>query len=174
MRDFFSVIRDRRSIRRFDPDKEISEDVLTRILEAGRLAPTASNRQPFRFLVIRNRQLREKIYQAYDRDWLRNAPVILIPVGEKEETWFRSKDGVDSLEVDLSIAMDHMILAAEAEGVGSCWIMAYDYEVIREALDLKPNQYVSCITPLGYPPDDYLKRPMPPRKEPDDLIEFID
>lgn len=171
--DFYAVIKNRRSIRNYNPDREIPDDVLERILEAGRVAPSAANRQAWKFKVIKGRKARESICKSYKGEWLKNAPIILVVVGDKDQAWIRQKDGHSSIEVDLTIALDHMILAAAAEGIGSCWILAYDYDVLKEALNLKKNEFVSCITPLGYAEEG--SRPEKPsvRKKLDDIVEFI-
>jgi nitroreductase len=174
MMDFYDVINNRRSLRRYDGDKMIPEDVLKRIINAGRVAPSASNNQPWRFVVVKNKELLKKIHASYGRNWIKDAPIILVIVGSKREAWKRSFDGKSSLEVDLTIAMDHIILAAEAEGVGSCWIMAYDFHIVREALKLQNDEYISCITPLGYPPEGYQKREMPPKKTFQELVEILE
>lgn len=170
--DFYDVLRERFSLRSYDPDKKIPDDTLERILNAGRIAPSASNKQPWKFLVIKNPQLKSRIQACYSREWLKNAPVILVAVGNKDDAWIRHYDGHNSIEVDLTIALDHMILAATAEGVGSCWILAYDPDILRRELGLQKNEYVSSITPLGYPPDDYIKKSRPERKDLDEILEI--
>jgi nitroreductase len=171
--DFREVIKSRRSLRRYDPNKQIPEDCLRRILEAGRIAPSAANKQPWQFLVVKDPEMRQKLCSCYDRDWLKKAPVILVIVGNKDNAYVRRDDGHNSLEVDLTIAMDHIILAAADEGVGSCWIIAYDYEKLKRVLHLADHQYVSCITPLGYAPEGYETRDMPPRKDFDEIVKII-
>jgi len=171
--DFYEVIKSRRSVRKFDPNKTIPQEVLERVLEAGRIAPSASNRQPWRFLVVKSPKARKQLCQSYKQEWLKDAPLILVVIGNKEESYIRSGDNHNSIEVDLTIAMDHMILAAANEEVGTCWIIAYDPDKLKEFLHLKDNEYVSCITPLGYPPDDYKKREMPAKKDFSEIVEII-
>jgi nitroreductase len=170
--DFYTVIKNRRSVRDYDPDRDIPDDVLDRILEAGRLAPSAANRQAWKFKVIRDRSVREGICACYKGQWLKTAPVILVVVGDRDRAWVRQKDGYSSIEVDLTIALDHMILAAASEGVGSCWILAYDYEVLKNVLNLNRNEVVSCITPLGYAKKGEREEPTR-RKKLADIVEFI-
>ena len=156
--DFYELIRNRESIRNYDPERPLEKDVLYRILEAGRLAPSAVNFQPWRFLVISSEEMLAKVRPCYGRDWFSGAPHILVVVGFPDEAWVREKDGYNSLETDLTIAMDHMILAAEYEGVATCWVGAYDPYLLREALSLKENEIVYSITPLGYPKDGFEKK----------------
>lgn len=170
---FYDLVKKRRSIREFIPNKPIPEDVLVRILDAGRWAPSASNRQPWKILAIRDEIVRQRLARCYKGEWLKTAPVILAVIGYRDQAWIRQKDGHSSLEVDLTIAMDHMILAAAAENIGSCWIMAFDYDVLRDVLELSENQFVSCITPLGYAAETAPTAPESFRKKFEEVIEIV-
>jgi len=156
--EFTDVIRNRVSVRDYDPNKPVPKDVIERILEAGRIAPSATNRQPWRFLVITSEEMLKKVKESYSADWFQRAPAVLAVAGRREDAWTRSYDGYNSLETDLTIAMDHMILAAENEGVGTCWIGAFNPSVLFPALPLKEAETVFALTPLGYPPQGYQKR----------------
>lgn len=170
--DFYDLVARRNSIRSFDREKAVPEAVLQRILNAGRMAPSAKNLQPWRFIVVRTPAIKEKIYPAYSRDWIRNAPVLLVVAGRRDQAWFRSKDGYNSLETDLTIAMDHLILAAAWEGVGSCWIAAFDPTILHEALQLEASDEIFAFTPLGYAASG--SEPMPKsRKELEEIVEFL-
>lgn len=171
--NFYDLIEKRESIRDYDSSKQIPEDVLKRILNAGRLAPSAANRQPWTFIVVKSAEKLDAIHQCYGREWYKNAPYVLVVKGYKDASWVRSNDGYNALETDLTIAMDHMILAAEYEGVATCWIAAFDPEKIRAALALKDNEEVYAITPLGYPNDGFKKRAQKSRKALDEVVEFI-
>lgn len=171
--DFYRVIKQRRSIRDYDPHRDIPDDVLKRILDAGRLAPSAANRQAWTFKVVRSQSIRGEICGCYKHPWLKNAPVILVVVGDRDQAWVRQTDGHSSVEIDLTIALDHMILAAAAEGVGSCWILAYDYERLKEILNLKQNEVVASITPLGYASQGEPAEKEPRRKDLAGIVEYI-
>jgi len=171
--NFYELIRNRESIRSYDPDRPVSQDVLMRILDAGRLAPSAVNFQPWRFLVISSEEMLAKVRPCYGRDWFSNAPHILVVVGYRDQAWVRKYDGYNSLETDLTIAMDHMILAAEYEGVGTCWVGAYDPAVLREALGLKANETVYSITPLGYPKEGFEKAGSKKRKAIEEVVKIL-
>ena len=170
--DFYDLVTRRSSIRSFQCDKAIPQEVLLRILDAGRLAPSAKNLQPWRFRIVRSPELLEKIYPAYNRDWLKSAPCILIVSGKRHEAWVRSKDGYNSLETDLAIVMDHLILAAAWEGVGSCWIAAFDPDILHEALQLDLDEEIFALTPLGYAAADAEPRPKT-RKSLDKITVFL-
>lgn len=149
--EFFETLNTRISTRDYDPSKPVSKEVLIKILEAGNIAPTAANKQPFRFLLVSSNKMLEKVRPCYHREWFKQAPHILVIVGKNDEAWVRKTDRYNSVETDVTIAMDHMILAAHALGVSSCWIAAFDNEILRDALNLNDNEVVYSITPLGYP-----------------------
>lgn len=149
--EFTDLVRSRSSIRSYDPARPVERAVLERILEAGRLAPSAANRQPWRFLVISSAGMLAKVRSAYSKPWFVDAPLVLAVVGKAADAWTRQPDGYNSIETDLAIAMDHLVLAAANEGVGSCWIAAFHNDVLRRALALAPDEKLYAMTPLGYP-----------------------
>src|SRR5512133_3081933 len=131
--EFNELIRSRESIRNYDPDKPVPLEILMKILDAGRMAPSACNIQPWKFLVISSYPMLEKVRACYHREWFREAPHILVVTGYKDRAWKRSSDGYNSIETDLAIAMTHMILAAGNEGIGTCWIANYDPVILKDA-----------------------------------------
>ncbi len=166
------LIATRYSIRAFDPARPIPKESLTRILDAGRLAPSAKNLQPWKFLVIESAEMREQVCACYQRPWLRQAPLILVVKGDRNAAWVRSADSWNSLETDLAIAMDHLVLAAQAEGIGSCWISAFDAPLLAQTLKLTPDEDVFAITPLGYASEGF--EPVPKNRKPlDEVVEFL-
>ncbi len=165
--EFYEVIRSRRSIRRYRPDP-VQEDKLGRVLEAARAAPSAANRQPVLFYVIREAGLRSKLHAAYSLQWFTEAPVIVCACARPAEAW-RRNDGKSYADVDVTIAMDHLILAAAAEGLGTCWIGAFKPEELRRILDIPDELAPVALTPLGYPAEQPKARP---RKELDELVEY--
>jgi len=168
---FYELISNRRSIRAYDPGRNVPDDTMGRILEAGRLAPTASNRQPLTFHLICDKKVLEQLHHCYSRSWFHNAPSVLVLTGKREDAWVRTYDGYNSLEIDAAIMMDHMILAAESEGVSTCWIIAFDPEVVKKVLKLDDGEIPLIMTPLGYYPDGYEKREMPDRKALQELVK---
>jgi len=165
--DFYDVIRQRRSVRAYRNDP-IDEEKLARVLEAARLAPSAANRQPWRLLVIRHAGLRAKLLEAYSQQWFADAPVIVCACARPDEAWQRS-DGKNYGDVDVTIAMDHLILAAAAEGLGTCWIGAFKPDRLREVLALPEGLEPVALTPLGYPAESPEARPRKPLEE---TVEF--
>ena len=94
-------------------------------------------------------------------------------VGDNTLSWVRQADNYNFIETDLAIAMDHIILAAETEGVATCWISAFDNKLLRGALQLNANEVVYSITPLGYPNAGYQKKEEKIRKPLDEVVQFI-
>lgn len=171
--EYNDLIRSRESIRNYDPARSVPKEILERILNADRLAPSACNFQPWKFLLISSAEQLEKIRVCYDRDWFKEAPHILVIVGQRNKAWNRSYDGYNSIETDVAIALTHIILAAENEGVGACWIEAYNPAILREVLSLNDNQVVFGITPLGYQKPGFKKSLSKKRKPLGDIVEFV-
>jgi nitroreductase len=147
--EFQQVIRVRRSIRGYKPDP-VPDEALCRVLEAAHLAPTAANRQPFQIIVVTDAPTRKRLKEVYDRDWFWTAPTIIVGCVEPQKAWQRA-DGFNAAEVDLSIVMDHMILAATDEGLGTCWICNFDEAKAKGILGIPPEVRVIAMTPLGFP-----------------------
>jgi len=171
--EFYDLIRTRESVRNYDPDRPVPKEMLERILDAGRLAPSACNIQPYKFLVISSYEKLEKVRACYNPKWFKDAPHILVVIGLRNEAWNRSYDGYNSIETDVAIALTHIILAAENEGVGTCWIAAYNPVILREALNINENQMIFGITPLGYPKPGFNKTLNKKRKSIGDIVEFL-
>jgi nitroreductase len=171
--EYTELIHRRESIRNYDPVRTVPKEILERILDAGRMAPSACNYQPWKFLLISSSELLEKVKASYNRDWFKKAPHILVIIGYRDQAWKRSYDGYNSIETDVAIAMTHIILAAENEGVGTCWIEAYDPVLLRKALNTEENQIIFGITPLGYPGAGFKKSMVKKRKSLNDIVEFL-
>ncbi len=149
---FQELIRKRYSVRAYDP-RPVEEEKLARVLEAVCLAPTACNLQPFRIIVVPTKGREEGLRRIYGRGWFVQAPLVLAVCALPAESWVRKCDGWNSAEVDATIAMDHLILAASEEGLGTCWIAAFDPAAAREVLGLPADVVPVAFTPLGYPAD---------------------
>jgi nitroreductase len=150
--EFADLIRQRYSVRAYRPDG-VSEEMLAQVLEAGRLAPTAANRQPFQIVVLRTAGREADLRRIYDRDWFVQAPLILCVCALPDVGWVRM-DGKGYTDVDAAIVMDHLVLAATDLGLGTCWIAAFDPEAARQVLHLPEDVEPIAFTPLGCPADD--------------------
>lgn len=150
---FHELIHQRESIRSYDA-RPVETEKLHRILQAGRLAPSACNRQPWTLYLVSKPENLQKLHQCYSGTWMYDAPHILVVAGQRDAAWTRKADGYNSLETDLAIAMDHMILAATAEDVGTCWIANFDPEKLKQSGLFKSEEIVFAFTPLGYPAEE--------------------
>ncbi len=165
--EFTDLIRSRYSVRAYRPDP-VPDDLLMRVLEAGRLAPTAANRQPFRFIVIHTAGRQEDLRRLYHREWFGQAPLIIGICAVPGEAWVR-RDGVNYAFVDAAIAMDHIVLAAADASLGTCWVAAFDPAVARQLLGLPDGVEPVAFTPLGYAADT----PRPKERRPlADLVRY--
>ena len=170
--NFHDLVKNRCSIRSFVSDRKIPQEILEKILAAGRLAPSAKNLQPWKFRVVSSPDRLLQLCACYPRDWLRSAPHILVVTGLRKQAWVRAADGYNSLETDLTIAMDHLILAAASEGVGTCWIAAFDPDRLRAALGMAEDEMVFAMTPLGYAAPDAIVQ-QKTRKPLAEIVEFL-
>ncbi|MCM8769754.1 MAG: nitroreductase family protein [Candidatus Omnitrophica bacterium] len=148
--EFQEVIKTRRSIRSYQ-DKDIPEEILKRILETARIAPSGNNWQPWHFILVKDQEKKEKIAQScYQQKFISQAPVVIVACGQKYPNQYQPYADRSYL-IDVTIALDHLILAARNEGVGSCWIGAFQAEPIRKLLEVPENFEVVMVVPLGYP-----------------------
>jgi len=148
---FSELIAKRYSVRAYKPDP-VEDEVLQQVLEAARLAPTATNAQPFQLIVIHTAGREAELRRIYRRDWFVQAPLVVCICGIPGQGWVR-RDGKNYTEVDVAIAMDHLILAATDAGLGTCWIGAFDPTEAREVLGLPDDVEPIVFTPLGYSAD---------------------
>lgn len=149
---FAELIRARYSARAYNR-APVDDAAFARILEAVRLAPTAANRQAFRLIVLETEGREDELRRIYDRDWFVQAPLVLAVCAVPAEGWVRAVDGWSAAGVDATIAMTHLILAAAEEGLGTCWVAAFDPTAAREVLDLPEDVVPWAFTPLGHPVD---------------------
>lgn len=153
--DIYEVIRKRKSVRSY-LDKPVEKEKLQRILEAARLAPSASNRQEWRFVVVTDPDTRAKLVEAASgQAFVGRAPVVIACCAETDGHIM--KCGHPSFLVDAAIAIDHLTLAAAAEGLGTCWIGAFDQGAVKSLLGIPNEIEVVELLPLGYPEDAGLK-----------------
>ena len=151
MTRFLKLAKHRYSCRDYDP-RPVEEEKLALVLEAGRVAPSAVNLQPWIFYVVQGKGL-QKIYPVYHREWFRTAPCAIIICGNHQVAWKRKADGKDHCDIDVAITTDHMTLQATELGLATCWICNFDPVATREVLQLPAHLEPVVILPLGYPRD---------------------
>jgi nitroreductase len=160
---FFELIQKRYSVRGYKPDP-VEEEKLQQVLEAARLAPTAANLQRFRLIVIHTAGREQELRRIYDEDWFVQPPLVICACRFPEDP---AREGKDYTDVDIGIAIDHLILAATELGLGTCWIGAFDPAAARELLGLPDEAEPVVFTTLGYPADP----PRPKQRAP--LSELV-
>lgn len=150
--EYYDLIKERFSVRSYK-ECPIESEKLTRILEAGRLAPTACNRQPQMVFVIESKEAKEAL--AATSRFTFGAPVVLAIGYDKDRAWKNKlMPPYTSGETDAAIVATHMMLAAHNEGLGACWVGYFNADSVRDALGLPENIVVTSLLPIGYPADD--------------------
>lgn len=170
-----NAIRNRRSIRKYQ-ERPIEEEKLTEILEAARLAPSGNNTQPWHFIVVNSPEMRQRLADAsHNQQWMVQAPIHIVCVAD-----IRSRVGADAeinleddspmlefkkLIRDTSIAIEHLVLEAEEQGLGTCWVAWFSPREIGDLLGVPEDKYVQAIITLGYKGEDPQARPRKPLQE---------
>lgn len=166
--DFRELIERRYSVRAYKPDP-VEDEKLEAVLSAARLAPTACNNQPFRVIVIHTEGRQQELKRVYGAEWFTQPPVVICICAIRSDAWVRRSDSKVHDQIDAAIAMDHLILAAANEGLGTCWICAFDPAAAREVLGLPEGVEPVAFTPLGYPADSPREKT---RKCLDELVSY--
>ena len=149
--EFYEVIKTRRSIRSYK-DTPIQEKVMERVLEATRISPSGHNRQFWKFYIVENEEKKEAIAKACgEQMWIAEAPAVIVAVGYHIPYSRGGYMGDMTFMMDVSIAFTQLILAARAEGLGTCWIGAFRNDEVKAAMDLPEDENVVAVTPIGFP-----------------------
>jgi len=137
------AIRSRRSVRAYD-SRPVPDDVVTKVLEAGRVAPSANNRQPWHFIVVKDQKKREALSEGKYAKFLKDTPVVIVGCGDQDasEKW---------CVVDCTIALQQMVIAATGEGLGTCWIGSFFEDRVKELLKVPPRFKIVAMLAMGYP-----------------------
>ena len=143
----------RKSIRLFQ-NKPISKETITALLESARLAPSAVNYQPWRFFICTSDEIKEKIVESYPRKWFESAPLYIVACEDKSQSWKRPSDNKDHGNIDVAIAVTHLMLKATELGLGTCWVCNFDCKILEEALNLDKVLEPVVIIPIGYPAEN--------------------
>jgi nitroreductase len=162
---FLELAQKRYSVRGYQ-NKPVDDALIAKVLEAGRIAPSACNLQPWYFIVVRDRGNIAALKETYKQEWFAAAPVVVAVCLDKEKCWKR-RDGRIYGDVDIAIAVDHMTLQATELGLGTCWIGAFNVVEARKALQVPDNVEPLIFTPLGFPSTK------PPAKSRKSLEEIV-
>jgi len=175
----FEVIQDRRSIRTYT-NQEVPTGVVEEILEAARLAPSGSNTQPWRFIVVRSDEARARIVQAcHNQQWMNQAPVHIVCIADVQAQYSEVRElSIDehSTEPEVkrvirctAIAIEHLVLQAQAIGLSTCWVAWFTQSEIRPVLAIPEDKYVVAVITVGYSEN----RPAPrPRKTMNEIVRY--
>ncbi len=165
--DVQTAIRTRRSVRQYSQDA-IPEEKLKKVLEAGRLAPSAHNDQPWQFIVVKDEDKKKRLAEAAaGQSFIADAPAIIVGLALHPEQVMSC--GVPSYAVNLAIALDHMTLAAVEQGLGTCWIGAFSQEEVKRILDISGDHKIVALLPCGFPADEPLPKT---RKSLNEIVSY--
>ena len=149
---FLDLVSRRYSCRSYQ-SAEVPQEKLDYIMECVRLAPSAVNRQPWRFRIVSSDADRAKLCQCYNREGVATAPVVIIASAVRDEAWVRA-DGKYHGDIDIAIAVEHLCLAATEQGLATCWVCNFDANLCKELFCLPENEEPAVIIPLGYAADE--------------------
>lgn len=148
--DFKDLAQRRYSVRSYLPTP-VEQSKLIKVIEAALLAPSAVNFQPWKFVVVTDPDLLVKLHSCYHRDWFKSAPACIVAIGDHDKGWRRPTDDKDYTDIDVAIAIDHLMLAATEIDLGTCWICHFNAEKCAEIFGLSPNLEPIAMIPIGYP-----------------------
>lgn len=164
----------RRSVRAYD-SRPIEPESYQRLLQSLRFAPSACNYQPWRFVLVADEQLRGDVAEACNgQAWMAQAPLIVVACGMPERAYPKMAGRHNSVEIDIAISLDHLSLAAIADGLGTCWIGAFNEPAVKQLLNVPDAVRVIALMPVGYPAKANLNHPLDEskRKKPEEI--FLD
>lgn len=150
--NFLELVKQRYSCRAYK-SLGVEKEKLDYILECVRLAPSAVNKQPWRFRIVSKEEDKARLQQCYNRDWFKTAPMYVVASVLHDEEWVRS-DGKHHGDIDIAIAVEHLCLAATEQGLATCWVCNFDAVLCKELLNLSDNEEPAVLIPLGYAEDE--------------------
>ncbi len=154
--DFKDLATRRFSARKYT-DEPVSRADIEYIMECVRLAPSAVNIQPWKFLIVTSDEAKKKIRRCYERPWFAGAPMYVIALKDVGAQWVRPCDGKPHGDIDLGIAVEHLALAAADRGLGTCWVCNYDVEAVKRLFPVEGYEAVALI-PVGHVAPDSMPR----------------
>ncbi len=149
--NILDIVRKRRSVRKYQATP-VPEDALARVLEAARLAPSGKNLQPWKFIVVKDPAVKERLARASaNQSFIAEAPVVIVACGFPEQCYAKMGRYMKSWPVDVAVAMEHLMLQAAEEDLGTCWIGAFEETEVKTILGVPEDVKVLALTPLGHP-----------------------
>lgn len=150
--DFLELVKNRYSCRAYKA-LDVEKEKLDYMMECVRLAPSAVNKQPWRFRIIGSEEEKAKMQQCYNREWFRTAPLYVIASVRHDEEWVRA-DGKYHGDIDVAIAVEHLCLAATEQGLATCWVCNFDAVLCKKLFALPEEEEPAVIIPIGYAADE--------------------
>ena len=160
----------RHSVRKFS-EKRITAEDLDYIMQCVQLAPSAVNRQPWLWLIVRSAEAKEKLQECYDREWFKTAPMYIVGMKNVNENWVRRYDEKPHGDIDVAIATEHLCLAATERGLGTCWVCNYDTDKMQQLFPREGYEAV-VIIPIGHIAED-CPHAEKKRKDMSEIVEEI-
>ena len=171
--DFLKLVHDRYSCRKFS-DKPVSDELISKILEAGIYAPTAKNAQPVKLWVMKSEDALAKIRSCTPFQWMSNAQAVIAVGGTPEGAFVRPSDSRNFEDVDASIVATHIMLAIHALGLGSTRIGMFDAHKVNELFPETKGYDLVALFPIGYPADDAMPSDRHTlRKSSEEMVKFL-
>ena len=147
--EFKNVIKSRESIRDYS-DRKVEDEKINYVLECARFAPSWTNKQCWKFIIVKDKKIINDLSKtSIINRWLKNVPIIIIACGNPKESGYRND--ISYFIVDVSIALEHLVLAATDKGLGTCWIGGFNEKKVKKILGIPDNIRVVALTQLGYP-----------------------
>lgn len=162
--NLLELIKRRYSCRSYLPTS-VEQVKLDYIMECVRFAPSAVNKQPWRFRIVRDEADKEKLQECYNREWFKTAPMYVICSILHDEEWVRY-DGKHHGDIDIAIAVEHLCLAATEQGLATCWVCNFDAERCKQLFAIAGNEEPAMLIPIGYAADESKEKK---RKEMEDI-----
>ncbi len=171
MKTFLELCQLRQSVRAYQ-DKTVPQETLDYVMECVRQAPSAVNFQPWRFLLCTSEADLQKLRTCYNRPWFETARHCFIACRLKSEEWVRKTDGKPHGDIDVSIAVEHLCLAAAEQGLGTCWVCAFDATLCKQLFNFPEDVEPVALIPIGYP-EQPLELKDKSRKELSQIFELV-
>ena len=146
--NFLELCEKRYSVRKYSAEA-VSDDDLRYVLECARMAQSAVNFQPWKFVVVRSEAAKADIRRCYDREWFASAPLYIVALRDVKSNWVRSSDGKPHGDIDVAIAVEHICLAAAERGLCTCWVANYDTALLNQLFGDADHEAVA-IVPIGH------------------------
>lgn len=168
---FKELSQNRFSARKFTAES-VSQSDIDFIMESARLAPSAVNYQPWRFIIVKSDEYKSKLRKAYDREWFASASMYIVCVSNHSQSWHRKNDGKDHADIDIAIAAEHICLAASDLGLGTCWVCNFDAKMVHADFNLNNDEEAAVLIPLGHIAPDCPQKEKQ-RKSLDEIVTTI-